>query len=164
MKNQDTNLGCRVILFPEPFFGHLTPMLHLGNALCSKGCSITIIQTRFNAPDPAQFPNFTFHYIQDALSQSESPPSDAWEMIQSVNTSCLDPFRAALTRVLKDASSTKEPIGCLITDPMWGFAGSVADEFNLPKMALRPGGLLAFLVYESLPFLREKGYFSCQGT
>jgi len=31
-------------------------------------------------------------------------------------------------------------------------------------MALRPGGLLAFLIYESLPFLCEKDYFSCQGT
>ena len=47
---------------------------------------------------------------------------------------------------------------------MWDFAGSVADEFNLPRMALRPGGMLAFLVYDSLPLLREKGYFSVQGT
>ena len=164
MNNQDTNLGCRLILFPQPFLGHLRPMLQLGNALYSKGFSITIIHTRFNAPDPTQFPNFTFFCIEDALSQSESSPSDTWEMLQSLNNSCMNPFRVALTRVLEDASRSKEPIGCLILEPMWDFAGSVADEFNLPRMALRPGGLLAFLVYDALPLLREKGYFSVQGT
>uniref|UniRef100_A0A7C8YCU5 Uncharacterized protein n=1 Tax=Opuntia streptacantha TaxID=393608 RepID=A0A7C8YCU5_OPUST len=164
MKNPDTKLGCRVVLFPQPFLGHLTPMLHLGYALCSKGFSVTIIQTRFNAPDPAQFPNFTFHYIEDALSKSESPPSDTWQILQSLNTSCVDPLRVALARLLEDASKSKEPIGCLITEPMWEFAGTVADEFNLPKMALRPGGLLALLVYDSLPLLREKGYFLIPDT
>lgn len=99
------------------------------------------------------------------MSQSESPSSDTWEMLfQSLNTSCVNPFRVALTRVLEEASRSKEPIGCLILEPMWDFAGTVADEFNLPRMAFRPGGLLAFLVYESLPLLREKGCFSVQDT
>lgn len=153
-----------VILFPEPYMGHLTLMLHLGNVLYSKGFSTTIIQTRFNSPDPAQVPNFTFLFIEDAISKSESPPSDPLEIFHALNASCLDPFRVTLSWVLEYASKGNKPVACLISDPLWEFAGAVADGFNLPRMALRMGGLFAFLVYDSVPLLREKGYFPLQGT
>lgn len=159
---QQRKLGCRVILFPKPYVGHITPMLHLGNALHSKGFSITIIQTRFNAPDPTKFPNFTFHYIEDALSKAEAPPFDPLKMVSLLNASCLEPFRDCLSRILGDDSNEKEPVACLIADPMWEFATTVANGFNLPRIALRTGGVLAFLVYDSVPLLREKGYFPLQ--
>ena len=164
MDKQETMLGCRVILFPQPFIGHVTPMLYLGNALYSKGFSITIIHTHFNAPDPAKYPNFTFRYIEDAQSKAQVLPSDPLKALISLNASCLAPFRNCLSQVLDEASKDREPIACLILDPIWHFAAAIADEFNLPRIALRTGGTLAFVLYDMLPLLDEKGYFPIQGT
>lgn len=63
---------------------------------------------------------------------------------------------------MKDASEGNEPVACLILDPLWPFAATIADEFNLPRMALRTGGILASILYDALPLLRGKGYFPLQ--
>ncbi|KAK9700067.1 hypothetical protein RND81_08G215300 [Saponaria officinalis] len=156
---QESKLNCRVILFPQPYIGHLTPMLNLGNALYSKGFSVTIIQTRFNSLNPSEHPNFSFHYIEDPMSKDAAPWSGTLRTIVLLNESCLGGFRDCLSRILEDASVKKETVACLIADPMWAFVGSVADEFNLPRLALRTGGLLALILYDSLSLLRDKGYF-----
>uniref|UniRef100_A0A7C9CYR8 Uncharacterized protein n=1 Tax=Opuntia streptacantha TaxID=393608 RepID=A0A7C9CYR8_OPUST len=155
-------LGCRVVLFPQPLVGHMNPMIHLANVLHSKGFSITIIHTRFNSPDPSKFPNFTFHFIEDALWKvKDNPPSEVLKILHDLNASCLAPFRGCLSQII-DASSSKEPVACLILDPFWQFAATVSEEFNLPRIALRTGGILASIVYDVLPLLREKGYFPLQ--
>ncbi|KAL2940431.1 UDP-glycosyltransferase 76B1 [Bienertia sinuspersici] len=156
-------LGCRIILFPKPYVGHVTPMLNLGNALYSKGFSITIIQSRLNSPDPTAFPNFTFHYMEEAMSSEALASSlDPWETVTLLNTRFIAPFRDSLSQILADGSTNEEPIACLILDPLWDFAGTVADEFSLPRLALRTGGLLAYVLYDSVPLLWQKGYFPLQ--
>ncbi|KAJ8443857.1 hypothetical protein Cgig2_032681 [Carnegiea gigantea] len=136
-----------VILFPEPYMGHQTLMLHLGNVLYSKGFSTTIIQT---------LPNFTFLFIEDALSKSESPPSDPLEIFHALNASCLDPFRVTLSRALEYAYEGNKPVACLISDPMWEFASAVADGFNLPRMALRTRGCWLFLFMTRCHFCAKR--------
>ncbi|XP_021732381.1 UDP-glycosyltransferase 76B1-like [Chenopodium quinoa] len=164
MEKQDSKLGCRVILLPHPYVGHTTPMFNLGYALYSKGFSINIIQTRLNSYDQTAFPNFTFHYMEGGQWSLETLASsfDPWEIVTLLNKRFSAPFRVSLTQVLEDATKGTEPVACLISDPIWDFAGTVADEFYLPRLALRTGGLLAFVLYESLPLLRQKGYFSLQ--
>uniref|UniRef100_A0A7C8ZN25 Uncharacterized protein n=1 Tax=Opuntia streptacantha TaxID=393608 RepID=A0A7C8ZN25_OPUST len=160
-KHQRKPLGIQVLLFPLPFQGHMNPMLHLGNALYSKGFSITIIQTRFNSPDTTEFPNFAFHFIDDGLQMSSAALFDA---LSAVKASCLEKFRHCLSQILNGDCENKEPIACLITDPSWEFAGTVADSFNLPRIALKTGSILSYIVYEALPLLREKGYFPIPGS
>ena len=160
-KHQRKHLGIQVLLFPLPFQGHMNPMLHLGNALYSKGFSITIIQTRFNTPDTTEFPNFAFHFIDDGLQMSSAALFDA---LSAVKASCLEKFRHCLSQILNGDCENKEPIACLITDPSWEFAGTVADSFNLPRIALKTGSILSYIVYEALPLLREKGYFPIPGS
>ena len=49
----------RVLLFPVPFQGHLTPMLQLAGALHARGgggLGVTVFYAAFNAPDPARHP------------------------------------------------------------------------------------------------------------
>lgn len=164
MDKQESKLGRRIVLFPHPYIGHATPMFNLGNALYSKGFSITILQTHLNSSNPAEFPNFNFHYIDEELPSLEALASslDPWKAIALINSRYSAPFRDSLYQILKDASKGKEPVACLVSDPMWDFAGSVADEFNLPRLALRTGGVLAFVLYESVPLLRQKGYFALQ--
>lgn len=139
-------------------------MLNLGNALHSKGFSITVIHTHFNSPDPIEFPNFNFHFIEDVLSKAKTPLSGSLDTITILNKNCLESFQNCLSQILEDAFKDKEPVACLISDPLWEFAGVVADQLNLPRLALRTGGLLASVLYESLPLLQEKGYFPLQGT
>ncbi|KNA24610.1 hypothetical protein SOVF_013900 [Spinacia oleracea] len=164
MEKQVIKLGCRVLLFPYPYVGHTTPMFNLGNALYSKGFSITVIQTRLNSSDQTTFPNFTFHYIEEALWSQEALASvpDPWEAVTLLNKSFPLPFRDSLSQILEDASKDIEPVACLISDPLWDFAGTIADELNLPRLALRTGGLLAFVLYDSVPLLRQKGYYPIQ--
>lgn len=158
-------MGRRLVLFPLPFQGHITPMLHLATLLYSKSFSITIIHTRYNSSDPTKFPNFTFHFIDDGLPQEPAHcPSDSLAILPVINTNCLQPFRDCLSKILSDDASDRELVGCLIVDPVWKFTTTVADSFNLPRITLRTGSMLAFLVYDSLPLLQERGYFPLQET
>ncbi|KAL2940424.1 UDP-glycosyltransferase 76B1, partial [Bienertia sinuspersici] len=162
MEKQESKLCCRVVLFPQPYTGHTTPMFNLGSALHTKGFSITVIHTHFNSPDPTEFPNFKFHFIEDVLSEAKTPASGSLDTITILNKSCMNAFRDCLSNILEDASKDNEPVACLISDPLWEFAGVVAEQLNLPRLALRTGGLLASILYESLPLLQEKGYFPLQ--
>lgn len=147
----------KLLLFPLPFQGHVTPMLHLASVLHSKGFSITIIQANFNFIDPNKFPHFAFRFLDDGLSSSSLPP-DSTNIISLLNSSCMEPFRNCLGQVL----SGNEPVSCLIVDPMWGFTKDVADSFNLPRISIRTGSMSAFVVYDSLPLLRATGYYPLQ--
>uniref|UniRef100_A0A7C9E4N5 Uncharacterized protein n=1 Tax=Opuntia streptacantha TaxID=393608 RepID=A0A7C9E4N5_OPUST len=161
---QERMLGCSVTLRFTTLIGHITPMLHLGNVLHSEGFSITIVHTHFNSLDPSIFPNFPFCYIEDAPSEAELPPSEAFDTVVYLNTSCWDPFQDCLSEIMVDASEGKEPVACLILNCMWHFATTTAEAFDLPRIALRTSGILAFVLYDALPLLPEKGYFPLQGT
>uniref|UniRef100_A0A7C9DZQ7 Nicotinate glucosyltransferase n=1 Tax=Opuntia streptacantha TaxID=393608 RepID=A0A7C9DZQ7_OPUST len=137
----------------------MTPMIHLANVLHSNGFSIVIIHTCFNSSDPSKFPNFAFHFIEDVLWKAKDPPSDIFKILHELNASCSDPFRAC-----SSASKAKELVACLILDPFWNFAAAVAEELKLPRIALRTGGILAFILKAALPLLREKGHYPLQGT
>ncbi|KAK9742407.1 hypothetical protein RND81_03G170400 [Saponaria officinalis] len=152
----------KLILFPFPYQGHITPMLHLANKLSTKSFSITIIQTRFNSLDPTRFPNFTFHLIQDDIPPNSQVSSD--NLVESMSASqlrihCREPFRECLGRILDDVNAQEERVCCLIYDPAWPFAGFVAESFKLPKIVLRTSSVSAFVVNDCLPLLRDKGCF-----
>lgn len=140
-------------------------MFHLATLLHSKGFSITIIQTQYNSLDPNNFPHFTFHILDDGLPEDAAPaPNDYSTVLSTLNTNCLAPFYDCLSKVLSKAATDGESIVCLIADPMWSFAGSVASSFSLPRIVLRCDSIFTFLVHHSLPSLQEKGYYPLQET
>ncbi|XP_074308186.1 UDP-glycosyltransferase 76B1-like [Silene latifolia] len=165
---QQNKMNCRLLMFPAPFQGHVTPMMHLSNLLYYKGFSITVIQTTYNPLNPANFPNLTFHSLDDGLFEAYSrcPPPDSFKVLDDMNSSCREPFRDCISQILKDAAGAtdQDPVTCLIADPMFMFAGSVADSFNLPRIALRTGAMSTYVVYDSLSALREKGCFPLDET
>ncbi|XP_050249269.1 UDP-glycosyltransferase 76B1-like [Quercus robur] len=166
MENQiDTQMeqrkGRRLVLFPLPFQGHINPMLLLATILHSKGFSITIIHTNFNSLNPSNFPNFTFHSIQDGILESEASSKDVVALAKLLNTKCVEPFRDCMDKLLSDAS--EEPISCLISDSLFYFTQAVADSLKLPRVVLRTGGLSSFVVFAAFPLLRERGYLPIQG-
>lgn len=152
--------GRRLVLFPIPLKGHLNPMLDLANILYSRGFSITIIHTHFNAPNSDDYPHFTFHPIADGLSE-EASTGGILHLISHLNVNCVEPLRDCLARLLSDVS--EEPVACLVADALWQFSRVVAENLKLPRLVLRTGGLSSFLVFAAFPPLREKGYLPIQG-
>ncbi|XP_074279908.1 UDP-glycosyltransferase 76B1-like [Silene latifolia] len=153
----------KILLFPLPLQGHVIPMFNLANILHSKGFSIILIHTRYNSPDPTHFPHLTFHFLEDGLPQnSRLTSNDLTTVLSAIQSNCVQPLQDCLSQILSAAATDQEPVACLISDPMYSFAGSVAQSFNLPRMVLRTGGMSAFVLYDSLPMLRQNGYFPLQ--
>ncbi|GAB4827534.1 hypothetical protein Ancab_034418 [Ancistrocladus abbreviatus] len=150
--------GCtRVVLFPIPLQGHLNPMFQLADILHSRGFSVSIIHTQFNAPNPADHANYAFEPIDDGLSGSIASKLDVISLFNTLNKNCKEPLRNCLSKMLAD--DQEEPIACLIADAFWFSSQAVADSLKLPRLVLRTTNASSFVAIAFLPLLREKGYF-----
>lgn len=155
-------IGRRLIFFPLPLQGHITPMLQLANILHSKGFSITILHLKLNSPNPANYPHFTFCPIDDGSSEtSEASKGDIISLLEGINAKCIEPFRQALGQLLADASG--DPVACLISDAVLHSTAAVCRSLNLPRIVLRTGGVCSFLAFVAFPLLFEKGYLPLEG-
>ncbi|XP_044467490.1 UDP-glycosyltransferase 76B1-like [Mangifera indica] len=153
--------GRRVILFPLPLQGHINPMLQLASILYNKGFSISIIHTNFNSLNSSNYPHFSFHSIPDGLSQSEASFADMVALLSLLNVKCVAPFQDCLGKLLSN-SVDGEKIACLITDAVWYFTQTVAENLKVPRLVLRTNSVSSFLVFAAFPLLREKGYMPAQ--
>ncbi|CAN1804027.1 UDP-glycosyltransferase 76B1 [Linum perenne] len=154
--------GRRLLLFPFPTQGHITPMLQLANILYSRGFSITIIHTSFNAPNPANYPDFSFHSIDVSSYDASSfgATIDVLALVTSLNTTLVNQFQEALRQMI----SEEEPVACLIIDAIWYFTQEVADSLQLPRIVLRTSNVSSCLVHESIPVFFDKGYIPLQAS
>ncbi|KAF8030073.1 hypothetical protein BT93_E2485 [Corymbia citriodora subsp. variegata] len=154
----------RLVLFPLPFQGHINPMLQLGQILHARGFSITILHTNFNAPDPSSHPHFVFRSIVSDLDRSEVPISDIPGLISLLNTRCASPFEEHLREMMLLPGGDAVPITCVISDSLFSFTCGVAERLKVRALTLRTGGATSLHVYTILPVLKEKGYFSIDGS
>ncbi|VYS65999.1 unnamed protein product [Arabidopsis thaliana] len=164
----DKSNGLRVILFPLPLQGCINPMIQLAKILHSRGFSITVIHTRFNAPKASNHPLFTFLQIPDGLSETETRTHDITLLLTLLNRSCESPFRECLTKLLQSADSEtgeeKQRISCLIDDSGWIFTQPVAQSFNLPRLVLNTYKVSFFRDHFVLPQLRREMYLPLQDS
>ncbi|CAA7026724.1 unnamed protein product [Microthlaspi erraticum] len=160
--------GLRVIMFPLPLQGCINPMLQLAKILHSRGFSITVIHTRFNAPKTSNHPLFTFLEIPHGLSETETRTRDFTHLLAALNRTCESPFRDCLTKLLQSADSEteeeKQKISCLIYDSGWIFTQPLAQSLNLPKFVLSTYKVSFFLDHFVLPQLRRERYLPLQGS
>ncbi|KAL2541669.1 UDP-glycosyltransferase 76F1 [Abeliophyllum distichum] len=152
----------RLLFFPLPLQGHITPLLQLADIFHSKGFSITVIHTKYNSPNPSNYPNFTFIPISDGLSEKETSELSVFALASILNVNCLEPFKDCLSGLLSAESEVH--ITCLISDPAWHFTREVADSFKLPRFVLRTSGIGVFRASAAIPLLREKGYLPIQAS
>ncbi|ESQ40504.1 hypothetical protein EUTSA_v10013500mg [Eutrema salsugineum] len=152
--------GRRVILFPLPLQGCINPMIQLAKILHSRGFSITVIHTRFNAPKASSHPLFTFLQIPDGLSEAETRTRDVTLLITLLNQRCESPFRECLTKLFAESETEEEKqrTSCLIDDSNWLFTQSVAESFNLPRFVLCTYKFTFFLGHLLVPQLRREGF------
>ena len=133
-------------------------MLQLANILHTHGFKITIIHAEYNSPNYSNYPHFTFKSIKDNFSKIADELAtnpDGSYFINYLNRSCVDSFKECLSGLLD-----KEAVACLIADAGFYFTQAVADELNLPRMALRTSSIAASLVYGALPFYSNKDCFN----
>uniref|UniRef100_A0A1J3GUG2 UDP-glycosyltransferase 76C1 n=1 Tax=Noccaea caerulescens TaxID=107243 RepID=A0A1J3GUG2_NOCCA len=153
--------GKRVILFPLPLQGCINPMLQLAKILFSRGFSITIIHTRFNAPKSSDHPVFTFLQIPDGLSETQTQTPDVLLQLTLLNENCEKPLRECLAKLIKpdsDSETEEDKISCLIDDSGWVFTQSVAESFSLPRFVLCAYKFTFFLRHLLVPQLRRQGF------
>nr|QOI79387.1 UDP-glycosyltransferase 76F1 [Rheum palmatum] len=156
-------MGRRIVFFPLPLQGHINPLFQLADIFYSKGFSISIICTRFNAPNPDNHPHFTFHTIDDGLSEEDATMKDMIALTIKLNETCANSLRECLSEMLSSGSA-QERVACLISDAMCYSSQAVADSLNLRRIALRTSGISAFASSLAYPLIVEKGYLSMQDT
>ena len=151
----------RVLVFPLPFQGHISPMMQLGDVLHSRGLGVTVLHTRFNALDPALHPEFTFVSVPDGISKEVAATGNVISIILALNAAmeASGVVRDVLAAVLAD-----EPAACLFIDANFLAVQKAAAALGLPTMVLRTGGAACFSCFLAYPMLHEKGYLPPKGT
>ncbi|KAJ0525553.1 putative cytokinin 7-beta-glucosyltransferase [Helianthus annuus] len=147
----------RLVLLPYPLQGHINPMLQLASILHSKGFSITILHTRFNAPDPTNHPHFNFMPIP-GVAEEKLPVSGTDNLIRLMrylNDEGLGPIRGCLEQLLSEDSG----VASLITDAQWFAVQTIADGLELPRIVNWTTSVSSFLSFSAVPILRQMGYF-----
>ncbi|KAM3271613.1 hypothetical protein ACQJBY_042047 [Aegilops geniculata] len=145
----------RVVVFPLPFQGHLSPMLQLAELLRARGLAVTVLHTDFNAPDPARHPELAFVPIHEALPTSAtSADADIVEQLLALNSGCEAPFRDALASLLL----LREDVACVVVDGQWYAALGAASALGVPVLALRTDSAATFGSLLAFPRLRDDGY------
>ncbi|XP_051177524.1 UDP-glycosyltransferase 76C2 [Lolium perenne] len=150
----------RIVLFPLPFQGHLSPMLQLADVLHARGLAITIVHTTFNAPDPASHPEFTFVAVPDGMHDAVGAPKDGIGKILSMNAAmeasgCV---RDALASIL---AAEPRP-ACLVIDTSLPAVQKAASQLGLPTIVLHTGSAAVVRLFRSYAMLHDKGYLPAQ--
>ncbi|KAJ4883680.1 UDP-glycosyltransferase 76C3 [Raphanus sativus] len=127
--------GLRVIMFPLPIQGCINPMFQLAKILHSRGFSITVIHTRFNAPKASNHPLFTFLEIPDGLSETEAGTQDR---------------------------KRNRGLAVLIDDAGWIFTQPLARSLNLPRLVTNTYKVSFFVGHFVLPQLSRERYLPLQ--
>ncbi|KAG7549653.1 UDP-glucuronosyl/UDP-glucosyltransferase [Arabidopsis thaliana x Arabidopsis arenosa] len=160
--------GLRVVVFPLPLQGCINPMIQLAKILHSRGFSITVIHTRFNAPKASNHPLFTFLEIPDGLSETEKRTNNTKLLLTLLNRNCESPFRDCLTKLLQSADSEtgeeKQRICCLIDDSGWMFTQPIAQSLKLPRLVLSVFTVSFYRSQFVLPKLRREVYLPLQDS
>ncbi|CAD6220532.1 unnamed protein product [Miscanthus lutarioriparius] len=145
MAGQEHQRRQRIVLFPLPFQGHISPMLQLAALLHARGLAVTVLHTGFNAPDPTRHPTeFTFVPIH------ESFPAE----LLALNAACEAPFRESLASLLLRGGQDQD-VACAVVDGQCYSALRAAHQLGVPALALRTDSAATFRSMLAYPRLRD---------
>ncbi|KAJ9146737.1 hypothetical protein P3X46_028968 [Hevea brasiliensis] len=155
-KKGEQRHGRLVVLVPCPFQGHISPMFELGTILYCRGFSITIAHTKFNFPNPANYPNFSFLPIADHLPEHDVASLDIVSLISYLNGNCEAPLLESLSQIM-EKPHTK--ITCIIYDTLMHYSEAVANRLKLTSIILRTSSVATLIAYSKFTQLQQEGYF-----
>jgi UDP:flavonoid glycosyltransferase YjiC (YdhE family) len=121
----------RVLFFPLPYQGHINPMFQLAGLLHSRGFSVTVFHTHFNAPDKSRHPAYDFVPVPapDCLPEGTSVQATL-EHFLTLNRACEAPFRELLAALL----TAREDVACLVADAHLLTLMNVARGLGVPTL------------------------------
>ncbi|XP_039115032.1 7-deoxyloganetin glucosyltransferase-like [Dioscorea cayenensis subsp. rotundata] len=130
------------VCMPCPAQGHINSMLKLAQLLHFNGFHITFVHSEFNynriikangTSSLKGLDDFRFETIPDGLPPSdESVNQDVESLANSVQTTCVIPFRNLLMRLYDHPLSGVPPVSCIISDSFTSYTLEVAKELNIP--------------------------------
>ncbi|CAM0952282.1 unnamed protein product [Alopecurus aequalis] len=157
MAGMDGEPRGRIVMFPLPFQGHLSPMLQLADVLHRRGLAVTILHTTFNAPDPGSHPELAFVAVPDGMQDAAAAPKDGIGKILFMNASM------EASGCVRDALASIEPRpACLVIDTTLPAVQKAASELGLPTIVLHTGSAAVVRLFRSYAMLHEKGYLPAQ--
>uniref|UniRef100_J3MJN9 Glycosyltransferase n=1 Tax=Oryza brachyantha TaxID=4533 RepID=J3MJN9_ORYBR len=152
----------RVLFFPLPFQGHISPMFHLAGVLHARGFAVTVFYPDFfNAPDPSRHPAFDF--VPDGIPPDVAAAGRVAETILAMNAAmeregASPSVREVLTSVIAADEVGQPPVACLIIDTHLLAVQKAAAGLGLPTLVLRTGGAACLRCFLAYDMLLEKGY------
>ncbi|CAN6984629.1 unnamed protein product [Brassica oleracea var. botrytis] len=124
----------RIVLVPFPAQGHITPMMHLGQALSFKGFSITVAQGEYNQVGSSQhFPTFQFVTIPESVPVSQKENLGLVEFLMKLNNNSEARFKDCVAELLLENGND---FACIIYDELMYFSEAAAKEFKIPSVIL----------------------------
>ncbi|KAG0542275.1 hypothetical protein BDA96_02G089100 [Sorghum bicolor] len=155
--------AARVLVFPLPFQGHIDPMLHLAGVLHSRGLAVTVLHTRFNALDPARYPEFQFVAVADGTPADVVATGRIIDIILAMNaameaSSAVEEALASAVLADESHSSSHPRAACLFIDANLLAVHMAARKIGLPTLVLRTGSAACFGCFLAYPMLHDKGY------
>ena len=134
-------------------------MLQLASFLHSvAGFSITIAHTRFNSPNPSNFPHFQFVYLDDGIPEKEAIPTDLIAVLLELNVNCRDSFKAEMRKLMAvEPEDSSEVIAGVIHDEIMFFCEEIASDLKLRSFILRTTAAVTSLARMALVSLNDEG-------
>ncbi|CAL5079398.1 unnamed protein product [Urochloa decumbens] len=154
--------AARVVVFPLPFQGHISPMLQLAGALHARGLAVTVLHTEFNAPDPARHLEFDFVAVPDAIPETVAANGIAKILALNAAMEASGHVHGALASLMASASAEREGeprrLACLVIDSTLTATQKATAGLGLPTLVLHTGSAACFRLFRSYDMLHDKGY------
>jgi UDP-glucosyltransferase BX8/BX9 len=149
----------RIVLFPLPLQGHISPTLQLAALLHARGLAVTVLHTGFNAPDTTRHPELTFVPIHESSFPDEAMSPDIVTQLLALNAACEAPFREALASLLRGG----QDVACAVVDGQCYSALRAAHRLGVPALVLRTDSAATFSSMLAYPRLRDAGFVPVKG-
>ncbi|CAI0392973.1 unnamed protein product [Linum tenue] len=163
MGSEGVILPRHLVLVPCPYQGHINPMLQLGTILHSRGFSISIIHTQFNAPCPRNHPDFNFIAVPDGLPDHLISSGNIPAILLAVNANCHTPLKDRVAQMMQSEKPNGK-VSCIIYDEYMYRAESVAYSLRIPSIMLRTNTVSTFLARDFVLRLIDQGQIPLQGS
>lgn len=126
-----------VVVLPLPTRGHVNPMMHFSKILASLGCTITFVNTEFNAQQMGSSPglqqlhksglDIRIVQLPDGLPPNHGRTTNFIQLNDSVLSTMGDPFEKLVAGLMQN----DPPVTCILADTWMVFGLDVAKKFGL---------------------------------
>ncbi|CDP01085.1 unnamed protein product [Coffea canephora] len=141
------------VCVPAAAQGHIGPMLNLAKLLHHNGFHITFVNTEFNHRRLLKS-----RAIPDGLPPSDvDATQDVPTLCESMDRTCLGPFRELLAELNDTSSSKVPPVSCIVSDAVTAFTLAAAEELSIPEVLFWTASACSYLGYFQYAKLMEKG-------